>query len=239
MTIRHKTLRLLLAAACVATAGLMQGCAHTAPNTSYREHIPRSILVLPPLNDTNEVIAGYSYLSAMTGPLAEHGYYVFPVAVVDNFMKENGMPTAGEMHQIPPAELGRVFGADAVLYITVTEYDSSVISNSSTVAATARLVETAGGTQLWEGKHSHSRDLSRSSKNSGLIGALASRAIAKAVSNATDGNYATAREGAWRFYPNTQVGLMRGPRSPQFEGKAVGPSTATTDAPKEAGESKD
>src|SRR5262249_17607729 len=80
---------------------LLTGCATPTPYdyTNYREHPPRSILVLPPLNESTAVGATYSYLSTVTRPLAEMGYYVFPVAVVDQFLKENGLPSAGEMHQ--------------------------------------------------------------------------------------------------------------------------------------------
>jgi hypothetical protein len=33
--------------------------------------------------------------------LAEKGYYVLPVAVIDQFLKENGLPTPAEMNGIP------------------------------------------------------------------------------------------------------------------------------------------
>ena len=40
---------------------------------------------------------------------------MFPVEEVDHFFKENGMPTAGEMHQAPLNRIREVTGADAVL----------------------------------------------------------------------------------------------------------------------------
>src|SRR5277367_2093834 len=97
------------------------GCATTPPfdYTNFRAHRPRSILVLPPLNNSTDVRGTYGYLSTVTRPLAELGYYVFPVAIVDQFLKENGLPSPGEMHQAPLDKLGKIFGADAVLYITL------------------------------------------------------------------------------------------------------------------------
>ena len=83
--------------------------------SAYHQHMPRSVLVLPPLDNSMEVDAGYAYLSTVTEPLAERGYYVFPVAVVDRMLRDNGLPGAGEMHQVPLSRLGEVFGADAVL----------------------------------------------------------------------------------------------------------------------------
>ena len=109
---------------------ILAGCAAPKPYdyTNYRLHPPRS----------------YSYLSTVTFPLAELGYYVFPVAVVDQFLKENGMPTAGEMHQVPLNKVAEIIGADAVLYVTLQQYGSKyqVINSATIVQAKARLVDT-------------------------------------------------------------------------------------------------
>ena len=112
------------------------GCATRQPYdyTNYRQHPPRSILVLPPLNESVDVQATYGYLSTVTLPLAELGYYVFPVQVVDQFLKENGMPTAGEMHQVPLSKVSEIIGADAVLYVTIQQYGSKYqVINSATL----------------------------------------------------------------------------------------------------------
>ena len=104
------------ATAFLALVCLMLATACATPDYSaFRERKPRSILVLPPLNESVDVDATYSWLTTATAPLAETGYYVFPVAMVDAFMKDNGMPSAGEMREVSLAKLGEVFGADAVL----------------------------------------------------------------------------------------------------------------------------
>jgi hypothetical protein len=52
----------------------------------------------------------YIYLSTLTKPLAEKGYYVLPVAVIDQFLKENGLPTPAEMNGgITTIDLGLLF----------------------------------------------------------------------------------------------------------------------------------
>ena len=115
-------LRVSLLAALLLFAG--SGCAPTTMSdyTAFRQSRPRSILVLPPLNNSPDMQATYGFLSTVTQPLAESGYYVFPVALVDQTFKENGMLNPGEMHQAPVAKLREIFGADATLYITVTQY---------------------------------------------------------------------------------------------------------------------
>ena len=67
----------------------------------------------------------------MTRPLAELGYYVFPVVLVDHFFKENGMPTPGEMVQAPLEKIREIIGADAVLYITLKQYGTRISSSAA------------------------------------------------------------------------------------------------------------
>ncbi|MFO1409523.1 MAG: DUF799 family lipoprotein [Steroidobacteraceae bacterium] len=69
--------------------------------------------MLPPLNQSTDILGPYSYLSTVSRPIAEHGFCVYPVAMIDEYLKQNGMPTAGEMHQIPLDKVAEVIGADA------------------------------------------------------------------------------------------------------------------------------
>ena len=67
-------------------AMLLGGCASQKPGydyTAFRQARPRSILVVMPTNDSPDIKGATSVLARATVPLAEKGYYVFPVAVVD------------------------------------------------------------------------------------------------------------------------------------------------------------
>ncbi|ELU03472.1 hypothetical protein CAPTEDRAFT_214153, partial [Capitella teleta] len=55
-------------------------------------------------------------------PLAEKGYYVFPVNTVKTVLE-------GE----DPVRLGNMFGADAILYVTINEWDAQYVVLSTTV----------------------------------------------------------------------------------------------------------
>lgn len=75
-------------------AALLSACAQPVKRPDYaafKQSRPRSILVLPPVNDTTDVGATYGMLSQMTLPLAEAGYYVVPVAVMDETFRQNGL----------------------------------------------------------------------------------------------------------------------------------------------------
>src|SRR5437868_8617491 len=101
-------------AALLSVGLLLAACQTVKPYdyTNFRAHPPRSILVLPPLNESTAIEGTYGYLTTVTRPVAERGYYVFPVAVVAQFMKENGLPTAHEMHEAPLAKVAEITGAD-------------------------------------------------------------------------------------------------------------------------------
>jgi hypothetical protein len=105
-------------------------------------HPPRSILMLPPLNESTAVEATWGYLSTVTQPLAERGFYVFPVAVIDQFLKENGLPSVlvGELLQA----LGR----------SHQDASSSVASASSRSASrrSSIRIPLVDGQLLWQGE---------------------------------------------------------------------------------------
>ena len=135
---------------------MLTGCITQYDYTNYRAHQPRSILVLPPLNESADGRATYGFLSKVTKPIAEEGYYVFPVMVVDQMMKANGLPTAGEIQQLPLIKISEVIGADAVLYSTVKEYGSKYYGFTSItwVAVKSKLVDVKTGSLIWEGRYS-------------------------------------------------------------------------------------
>ncbi len=132
---------------------IIGGCAsnkpaeHKADYSAYKESRPRSILVLPPLNNTAEVQASDIVLSYATRPLAEAGYYVIPVTLVAETFRENGMTQATDMHATRVEKLREIFGADAALYISVNSYGTkyTFIESKTTVSVTANLVDLKTG----------------------------------------------------------------------------------------------
>ena len=117
----------------------------------YRQHFPRSIVVLPAVNTTADIDASNLFMSTISRPLAECGYYVFPIAIVDQMLKENGVANPYEMHQVPLNKLSDVFGADAVLYVNIEEWGTkySLLRSVTQVKIQYRLVDTSTGAQLW------------------------------------------------------------------------------------------
>jgi len=207
---------LLLTAATV----LATGCAVPAKQTDYsafRESRPKSILVLPPLNESPDARATYSMLSQATRPLAESGYYVLPVTLVDETFRQNGLTVPGEIHAVAPEKLREIFGADSALYITVTEYGTKyvVVSSTTVVRAKAKLVDLRTGKTLWTGEASAANDGGAS--GGGLIGLLVTAAVNQVVNTLAETGHSVAGMTSNRLLSAGQPGgLPYGPRSPKY-----------------------
>lgn len=200
---------------------LLGGCATPAKYdySSFRESRPASILVLPPLNSSPDVNATYSMLSQATLPLAESGYYVFPVTLVDEAFKQNGMTTPADIHQIPGNKLREIFGADAALYINVKQYGTSyaVVLSETRVTAEGRLVDLRSGKTLWAGSATASSNEGNNNSGGGLVGLLVKAVVSQIVDSLSNRGHAIAGITSNRLLaagrPN---GLLYGPRSPLY-----------------------
>jgi len=196
-------------------AALAAGCS-TTPSYDYAAFIecePRSILVLPPLNSSMEPDATYDSLMTLTLPLAERGYYVFPVAIVALMMRENGLPTPHEMHDVPLAKLVEVFDPDAVLYLTVTDWGNSyqVVSSTTTVSMEGVLVAADTGEEIWRSRQTKSKG---SGSGGSIIGSLANALVTQVASELSDPSQALAQETAWALFSDPRNGLLPGPYHP-------------------------
>lgn len=154
---------------------------------------PLSILVLPPINDSMEVNASYTFLSTITRPLAEKGYYVFPVALIDQLLKENGLPTPHEMHSAPLDKLTHYIGADAVLYVHIDDWGQKyqVISSSTVIRAKLHLVDARTGATLWE--HSMYEAQSNNHSSNGLAGLLIGAVVDQIAGSLSDSSHDLSR----------------------------------------------
>jgi hypothetical protein len=115
--------------------------------------------------------------------VAERGYYVFPVNLVKRLLEDDGLSDAGLVHAADPARLAAIFGADAVLYVTIERWDARYVLVSTTVTVEFSYVLRDGrtGEVLWTDR----RRAQYSSGDGGgsLLGALVSAAVTKASPN--------------------------------------------------------
>jgi hypothetical protein len=227
-------------AAVLAPAVLMVGCAtHTAKPYDYRAFEasnPRSILVLPPLNNSPEVGATESVYSTVTYPLAEAGYYVLPVSLVSETFKQNGLTTPADIHNVDTGKLREIFGADAALYMTVDKYGSTynVLSSVTTVSASAKLVDLKTRALLWDGKATVVDDGNSGGNNGGgLLGMLVKAAVTQIMNSSMNRSHeVAARTNAILLTGGNPQGILHGPRSPKYTGRnGTAPDVAADAAP--------
>ena len=192
------------------------GCVAPSPPdwAEFRAARPRSILVLPPENQSRAVEATYGCLATVSRPLAEKGYYVYPVAVVDQYLKDKGLPTAGEMWAVPVDKLHEVFGADTVLYITVTDYGTQhlLVAGSITVCIQGNLVDARTGRTLWAG-----RGIGQVELGSGTILDLVLVPVQIAYANETDQAHEVSPMAHRAMISQPKTGLLYGPYHPRYQ----------------------
>jgi hypothetical protein len=108
--------------------------------------------VVPALNNTLNVPAPDFFLSTISRPFAERGYYVFPAHMVKRVMEDDGLGDAGLIHNADSSRLGRLFGCDSVLYVTIQQWDSKyvVLATQTTVRFEYALKSCKTGQVLWQ-----------------------------------------------------------------------------------------
>lgn len=189
------------------------GCITQQPYdyTALERSKPKSIVVIPPMNNSMEVNAPYVYLSTITQPLAERGYYVFPVSMIDHLMKENGLPTPAEMNKVPLDKIDEIIGADAVLYISIDDWGQNfqITASVAKVNATLKLVDVKTGDTLWEASAFAQR--SSGDGGGGIAAAILSAIITQVIADSVDHTPQLSRAANHNAINNSVNGLLAGP----------------------------
>jgi hypothetical protein len=161
-------------------------CAGPPPVKDYDvfyEQTPYTIVVLPVVNQTVDAVAPRFFLSTIGKPLIDRGYYVLPVQMTAEILESEGLGDGGAILKIPPGKLREYFGADALLRVTLTAWDTSylILASSVTVAMHYELISTRSGQLLWE--TNLKKTINSNSGGGGLLGALASAAVTAAATD--------------------------------------------------------
>lgn len=214
--------RMAVAVLSLIASSLLTGCVTPASYdyAAFQQSRPRSILVLPPVNNSNAVEASYSVLSQLTLPLAESGYYVIPVTLMDETFRQNGLSNPADAAAVSTAKLHEIFGADSALYITIKKYGTvyHVIASESVVAADARLVDLRSGALLWEGTATASSAENQNAAQGGLIGLLVTAVVNQIIEHSTDASHNVAAvTGSRLLAAGRPAGMLYGPRSPNYQ----------------------
>lgn len=149
----------------IGSLAVLAGCA-TSPlaakkdYSQFRNTNPRSILVVPVLNRSTTKGAPDYLLSTITRPIAERGYYVFPVNLVKYVLEEDGLADADLIHRSQTARLASMVGADSVLYISIDRWEPEpgISKAVITIELSYSLKSGSTGVVLWKHKETLTYD---------------------------------------------------------------------------------
>ncbi len=214
------TLVCLLPAACV-TQGPPRDL------TIFHDAQIRSVLVVPPVNRTQEVVAPDYYISTIAKPLAERGYYVFPVNAVKRILEEDGLYDANLVHDADPRHLSELFGADAVLYVTIENWQAMYAVFNTQLKVEFTFVMKRGDTAetIWTNRVQYTYDTSAATGGQGLAGLIA-KAITAAMERAAPNYMPFVKASNVRALFDPNAGLPPGPYLDEFKNPNKDPATA-------------
>lgn len=172
----------------------------------YNE-LPRSLLIMPPINLSTAADAKDYYATTVEMPIAFQGYYTFPYELTSEILKQEGIYDAELVYDMPLNKFQEYFGADAVLFTKIVKWDTSytVIASSLTVSIDAEIKSTKTSQTLWKYNGTVVVDLTGNNSGGGVAGLIAS-AIATAINTAAADYTKYARQANGRFVGTVPVG---------------------------------
>lgn len=169
----------ILLSSCAQGVGITRGVQYS----QMYEEKPTSIVIMPPINQTNSVEAKEFFYTTLYMPLCEKGYYVFsPYLTMEMLQSES----AYDSEMFLESDLGnfnRVLGADAAIFTIIKSWDRNSLLGYLTVGVEYILRSTATGETLYHREGLIQVDTSVSGGGGGLVGTLVNMA-ATAVSTA-------------------------------------------------------
>lgn len=169
---------------------------------------PRSLLILPPMNESTDAEAKDYYMTTVEMPFALMGYYVMPVEIVNDVMKQEGITNTEMLYDLPLNKLQEYFGADAVLYTRIKKWDTSymVIASTLTVSVDSEIVSTKTSEKLWAYNGTVVQDLTNRSNGGGGLAELIVNVVATAINTAAADYVKYARIANFRLISSVPTG---------------------------------
>lgn len=85
----------------------------------------QNILIAPIINESTSSEASEYLNSTIAEPFVNKGYYVFPIPITADIFKQSGIIDGKELKGIPFGKYKEQFGADAILFVTISQWDTN------------------------------------------------------------------------------------------------------------------
>lgn len=187
-------LLLALTAIIVCSCGSTTGITLDSQYPKMYAEKPTSIVIMPPINQTNFVEAKDYFYTTLHAPLCEKGYYVFsPMLTMEMFQSESAYD-AERFLEGDLSQFRNVLGADAAMFTIIKTWSRNNLAGSLTADVEYRLRSTKTGETLYQREGRITVDTSvTNSTGGGLLGALAGLA-ANALATATTDKVVAGRK---------------------------------------------
>ena len=116
------------------------------------ENPPTTILILPPINKSTAADAKEYFSCSLSEAIGMKGYYPMPVEATFGVLRDEGMYDTENINPAVLANFKKHFGADAVLFTSIEEWEKSwaLLSGSLTITSKFALISTANADTLWD-----------------------------------------------------------------------------------------
>jgi len=169
---------------------------------------PRSLLIMPPMNESTAADAKDYYATTIEMPLAFHGFYVFPYEITADVLKQQGVYDAELLYNMPLNKFYEYFGADAVLFTKIKKWDTSymVLASNLTVSIDAEIKSTRTSQVLWRYNGTVVVDLSGGGDSGSGLAGLIANAVATAIKTSAADYTTYAKQANGRFISSMPYG---------------------------------
>ena len=182
----------------IAVSCLLYSCGQTSSLTKEQAYAslyserPLAVAIMPPINNTNNVDAKEYLYTTLSQPLCERGYYVIsPFLAMDMFKSESAYDSELFINS-STERFGKVLGADAVLFTTITRWEKAALAAKVYVEIEYLMKSTKSDEIIFHRKGQITYDASVNSGSGGLLGALVDMA-ASAINTAATEHIKVAR----------------------------------------------
>lgn len=153
---------------------------------------PLAVLIMPPINKTNKVEAKESMYATLYIPLASKGYYVFSPFLSQELLQSESGYDAEQFIEGSLTPFLNVYGADAVLFTTITKWNKLSLLSQIEVAVEYMLKSTRTHEVLFHRKIDVTVDLSVANTGSLLINLIANTLVTALTDNVVGAQRANA-----------------------------------------------
>lgn len=147
---------------------------------------PVSIVIMPPINETNSAEAKDFFYTTLYKPLCEKGYYVFsPFLTMEMFQTESAYDSELFLNN-DLTQFRNVLGADAAMFTIIKSWKKNALISQLVVRVEYRLRSTQTGETLYQREGEVTLDTSVKSDSKSGWGALLDLAASAAATALTD-----------------------------------------------------